>query len=95
MIKVIDKYAIEVGNHCYTTGKIFHDKKTDKDILMNTGYHSFITGAISDIAERTARDRLYDKNLTLRQALEEIKSVYYEFSNKIDDLTNQLKGNLK
>lgn len=95
MIKVTDKYGIEVSNNCYTTGKIVHNKKQDTDILINARYFTKIIQAISDITERVAKDKISKKDINLEEALKEIKTVYNNFSNKIEQLEKTLKNDFE
>ena len=92
MIKVTDKYGIEVSNNCYTTGKIIHNKKQNVDILINARYFAKMIQAISDIAERVAKDKISKKDISLKESLKEIKTVYNDFSNKIEQLEKTLKS---
>lgn len=85
MIHVTDKYAIRVDKFQYTSGLIVKNKKGEEH-LTNCRYFSKITNAFKDIAERTVKDTLSDSDMSLKEAIETINSIYSEFDKKMDDV---------
>lgn len=89
MIHVTDKYAIRVDNFQYISGLIRKDKK-GRELLTECRYFSKITNAFKDIAERTVKDTLSDSDMSLKEAVETIDSIYSEFDKKMDDVWDSI-----
>lgn len=85
MIHVTDKYAIRVDKFQYTSGLIVKNKK-GKEHLTNCRYFSKLTNAFKDIAERKVKDTLSDSDMSLKEAVETIDSIYSEFDKKMDEV---------
>lgn len=85
MIHVTDKYAIRVDKFQYTSGLIVKNKK-GKEYLTNCRYFSKLTNAFKDIAERKVKDTLSDSDMSLKEAVETIDSIYSEFDKKMDEV---------
>lgn len=85
MIHVTDKYAIRVDKFQYTSGLIVKNKK-DEEHLTDCRYFSKITNAFKDIAERKVKDTLSDSDMSLKEAVETIDSIYSEFDKKMDEV---------
>lgn len=85
MIHVTDKYAIRVDKFQYTSGLIVKNKK-GKEHLTDCRYFSKLTNAFKDIAERKVKDTLYDSDMSLKEAVETIDSIYSEFDKKMDEV---------
>lgn len=85
MIHVTDKYAIRVDKFQYTSGLIVKNKKGEEH-LTNCRYFSKITNAFKDIAERKVKDTLSDSDMSLKEAVETIDSIYSEFDKKMDEV---------
>ena len=85
MIHVTDKYAIRVDKFQYTSGLIVKNKKSEEH-LTDCRYFSKITNAFKDIAERKVKDTLSDSDMSLKEAVETIDSIYSEFDKKMDEV---------
>lgn len=85
MIHVTDKYAIRVDKFQYTSGLIVNNKKGEEH-LTDCRYFSKLTNAFKDIAERKVKDTLSDSDMSLKEAVETIDSIYSEFDKKIDEV---------
>lgn len=89
MIHVTDKYAIRVDKFQYTSGLIVKNKKGEEH-LTDCRYFSKITNAFKDIAERKVKDTLSDSDMSLKEAVETIDSIYSEFDKKMDDVWDSI-----
>lgn len=89
MIHVTDKYAIRVDKFQYTSGLIVKNKKGEEH-LADCRYFSKITNAFKDIAERTVKDTLSDSDMSLKEAIETIDSIYSEFDKKMDEVWDSI-----
>lgn len=89
MIHVTDKYGIRVDKFQYISGLIRKDKK-GRELLTDCRYFSKITNAFKDIAERTVKDTLSDSDMSLKEAIETIDSIYSEFDKKMDDVWDSI-----
>lgn len=85
MIRITDKYAIRVDKFQYTSGLIVKDKKGEEHIT-DCRYFSKLTNAFKDIAERTVKDTLANNDMSLKEAIETIDSIYSEFDKKMDEV---------
>ena len=85
MIHVTDKYAIRVDKFQYTSGLIVKNKKGEEH-LTDCRYFSKIANAFKDIAERKVKDTLSDSDMSLKEAVETIDSIYSEFDKKMDEV---------
>ena len=85
MIHVTDKYAIRVDKFQYTSGLIVKNKKGEEH-LTDCRYFPKITNAFKDIAERKVKDTLSDSDMSLKEAVETIDSIYSEFDKKMDEV---------
>lgn len=85
MIHVNDKYAIRVDNFQYISGLLRKDKK-GREFLVDCRYFSKLTNAFKDIAERTVKDTLANNDMSLKEAIETIDSIYSEFDKKMDEV---------
>lgn len=85
MIHVTDKYAIRVDKFQYTSGLIVKNKKGEEH-LTDCRYFSKLTNAFKDIAERKVKDTLSDSDMSLKEAVETIDSIYSEFDKKMDEV---------
>lgn len=89
MIHVTDKYAIRVDKFQYTSGLIVKNKKGEEH-LTDCRYFSKITNAFKDIAERKVKDTLSDSDMSLKEAIETIDSIYSEFDKKMDEVWDSI-----
>lgn len=89
MIHVTDKYGIRVDNFQYTSGLIVKNKKGEEH-LTDCRYFSKITNAFKDIAERKVKDTLSDSDMSLKEAVETIDSIYSEFDKKMDEVWDSI-----
>ena len=89
MIRITDKYAIRVDKFQYASGLIVKDKK-GKEHTTDCRYFSKLTNAFKDIAERTVKDTLANNDMSLKEAVETIDSIYSEFNKKMDDVWDSI-----
>ena len=89
MIHVTDKYAIRVDKYQYTSGLIVKNKK-GKEHLTDCRYFSRLTNAFKDIAERKVKDTLSNSDMSLKEAVETIDSIYSEFDKKMDEVWDSI-----
>lgn len=90
MIKVNENYGITVDDYQYISGRIYYSKKEEREVIQKPRYYSKITSALEDIAEREARDRLQEKDMSLIEAIETIKQVYSEVSQKLEEIQQSI-----
>lgn len=80
MIRVNDKYVIEVDT-CYTAQ--IDTKKKDKEgkpIRKTIGYFTNLSNAIKGIAENEVGEVLADGEYSLKDAIAEVKAIYEKFN---------------
>lgn len=85
MIRVNDKYVIEVDSLNYTAQ--IDTKKKDKEgnpVRKTIGYYSNIANAMKGIAENEVGEVLADGEYSLKEAIAEVKSIYGEFNHIFD-----------
>lgn len=90
MIDVGEGWVIDVDKYQYIAGK----KKLYKDGkfgILDPHYVRTLSAAIADICERSAKERLQDKDMSLKEAVEVLRSTYEEFGAKVDELNILLK----
>ena len=85
MMRITYKYAILVDKSQYSSGLIVKDKK-GKEHITDCRYFSKLTIAFQDSAERTVKDTLANNDMSLKEAVETIDSIYSEFDKKMDDV---------
>lgn len=90
MIKVNENYGIIVDDYQYAGGRIYYNKKTGREVIQKPRYYSRLTSALEDIAEREASDRMQEKDMSLLEAIETIKQVYLEVSQKLDEIQRSI-----
>lgn len=90
MIKVNENYGIIVDDYQYIGGRIYYSKKVGREVIQKPRYYSRLTSALEDIAEREARDRMQEKDMSLLEAIETIKQVYLEVSQKLDKIQRSI-----
>ena len=90
MIKVNESYGIIVDDYQYISGRIYYSKKQGREVIQKPRYYSRLTSALEDIAEREARDRMQEKDMSLLEAIETIKQVYLEVSQKLDEIQRSI-----
>ncbi|MBR1853400.1 MAG: hypothetical protein IJ794_09715 [Lachnospiraceae bacterium] len=90
MIRVNDKYVIEVDNYCFTAQVDLH--KADKDgrpLRKNVGYYSTFAGAMQGIARNEEREVLAGQGeITLADAIRISKKIYGEFNDLLRSAMN-------
>lgn len=90
MIRVNDKYVIEVDNYCFTAQVDLH--KEDKDgrpIRKNVGYYSTFAGAMKGIARYEEKEMLMQPmEVPLAEAIQTIQGIYKEFSDLLRSAMN-------
>ena len=90
MIKVNESYGIIVDDYQYIGGRIYYSKKQGREVIQKPRYYSRLTSALEDIAERETRDRMQEKDMSLLEAIETIKQVYLEVSQKLDEIQRSI-----
>lgn len=90
MIKVNENYGIVVDDYQYIGGRIYYSKKEGREVIQKPRYYSRLTSALEDIAEREARDRLQEKDMSLIEAIKTIKQVYSEVSKKLEEIQQSI-----
>lgn len=91
MIRVIGKYGVEVGDKCFTIGKV--SKQTNKntgetsEVLTNPGYYTSLAGSLEGIRKRMQLEALKDLDGTLEAAVEAVKAVDARFEALIGKIT--------
>lgn len=85
MIEVYKDWVIDVDSRQYITGKRYRDKKGNVS-MSNQRYFRTLSHAVADIAERVSKERLQDKDMSLKEAVEVLRSTYEEFGAKVDEL---------
>ena len=85
MIEVYKDWVIAVDSRQYITGKRYRDKKGDVS-LGDQRYFRTLSQAVADIAERVSKERLQNKNMSLKEAVEVLRSTYEEFGAEVDEL---------
>ena len=59
--------------------------------MSNQRYFRTLSQAVADIAERVSKERLQDKDMSLKEAVEVLRITYEEFGAKVDELNMLLK----
>lgn len=91
MIRVMDKYGIEVSEKCYTVGKI--GKVTDKkigevrEVLQCSAYCSTIANALNALRRRIHMDAVKTFDGTLEEAVDKIKAIDDRFNAEVAKIT--------
>lgn len=90
MIRVVDKYGIEVGDKCYAAGKIGKqtDKKTGKEIeyIQNPAYCTSVRSALKAIRKRMQLDALKNMDCALETAINEIRALDERFEKLVENI---------
>lgn len=85
MIEVYQGWAIAIDSRQYIPGKRYRDKKGNIS-LSNQRYFRTLSQTVADIAERVSKERLQDKDMRLKEAVEVLRSTYEEFGAKVNEL---------
>lgn len=87
MIKITDKYFVEARDDQYTVLKV--TKRDDReDCKIYLTYHRDLESAIESIMRKVQRDRLSNNDMTLSEAIRELKLINQEFSDKLTAALN-------
>lgn len=94
MIRVIDKYGIEVGDKCYAAGKIGKQKVTDKntktttevEYIQNPAYCTSVRSALKAIRKRMQLDALKNMDCALETAINEIRALDERFEKLVENI---------
>ena len=85
MIKVTDKYMIKASEDCYTVYEV-KISESGKEYTTNATYYGEMTSAINNILHRMQRRKLdSDEVITLKEAIEELRTAKEEFTKLIED----------
>ena len=87
MIHVIDKYGIEVGDKCFSAGKIGKVKQTNKETkvttevicIQNPAYCTSVQSAIKAVRKRMQMDALKNFDGDLEAAIGKIQETDARF----------------
>ena len=90
MIEVYKDWVIDVDSRQYITGKRYRDKKGNVS-MSNQRYFRTLSQAVADIAERVSKEKLQDKDMSLKEAVGVLRSTYEEVGAKVDELNILLK----
>lgn len=90
MIKIIGKYGIDVGDKCYSAGKIGKqiDKKTgmETEYIQNPAYCTSVQSALSAIRKRMQMDALRGQDCDLETATNKIRALDERFEKAIEKI---------
>ena len=90
MIRVLDKYGIEVSDRCYAVGKICTttDKKTGKqvDIIQAPSYCTSVESAIKSLRRRLHMEGLKSFDGTLGEAVKRVQEMDDKFNAEISTI---------
>ena len=95
MIRVIDKYGIEVSDKCYAAGKIGKTKVTDKKTnvttevicIQNPSYCTSVQSALKAIRKRMQMDALKNIDGDLETAVAAIRALDERFEKMVEKIT--------
>lgn len=89
MIKVTDKYSIDVDSMNYTirdTSKTWVDKKTGEKTVPAVAYCTTLESALSKIRALMKTDVLIDKDITLDEAIRLVREENRRFEGLLSRL---------
>lgn len=91
MIRIMDKYGIEVSDKCYAVGKIGKsvDKKTGKEseILLHPSYCTSVASALNALRKRLHMDVVKSFDGTLEEAVSKINAIDDRFNAELAKIT--------
>ena len=91
MIRIMDKYGIEVSDKCYAVGKIGKsiDKKTGKEseTLLHPAYCTSIASALKALRGRLIADSIKSFDGTLEEAVDRIRTLDDRFNAELAKIT--------
>lgn len=91
MIRVMDKYGIEVSEKCYAVGKIGKsiNKKTGEvnEDLQHPAYCTSIANALGVIRKRLHMDAVKSFDGTLEDAIDKIRAIDDRFHAEVAKIT--------
>ncbi len=88
MIHVIDKYYIKADDRDYTVC----EQKTDKEGNISykpISYHIGLSHAVQRVMRIIQAERLSEHDMTIYEAIREVKSLHDEFEKMLDALNEQ------
>ena len=74
----------------FSRGRFSVKNKKGEEHLTDCRYFSKLTDAFKDIAEKTVKDTLSDSDMSLKEAVETIDSIYSEFDKKMDEVWDSI-----
>lgn len=90
MIRVLDKYGIEVSDRCYAVGKICRttDKKTGKvvEVLQAPSYCTSVESAIKSLRKRLHMEGLKSFDGTLDEAVKCVQEMDGRFNKEMEKI---------
>lgn len=90
MIRVLDKYGIEVSDKCYAVGKICTttDKKTGKEleVLQAPSYCTTVEAAIKSLRRRLHMEGLKSFDGTLEDAVKRVQAMDDKINRELEKI---------
>ena len=76
MIKVNEKYSIRSDEYCYVVMQNKTSKAKGNEYTINCGYYATLYDALKSIVEREQREIVQNKDMNLKEALENYVNRY-------------------
>lgn len=98
MIKVNEKYLIDVDDYNYTVYEdkpsTYFDKSKNKDVIKRpvVGYYSSLSKALLGIRDRMVRDELKNLEGTIEEALRVVNNITSDFQSVMDRILAEQEG---
>ena len=90
MIRIMDKYGIEVSDKCYAVGKIGKsvNKKTgeETEMLQSPAYCTSVQGALKSLRKRMHLEALKSFEGTLDEAVKKIQNLDDRFGKEMEKI---------
>lgn len=90
MIRIMDKYGIEVSDKCYAVGKISKsvNKKTgeEAEVIQTPAYCTTIAGALKTLRSRMHLEALKSFEGTLEEAVKKIQGLDDRFGKELEKI---------
>ncbi len=90
MIRIMDKYGIEVSDKCYAVGKIGKsvnkNTKEETEVIQSPAYCTSVEGALKSLRKRMHLEALKSFEGTLEEAVKKIQSLYERFNRELEKI---------
>lgn len=85
MIKLDDEYGISIDKaaRCYQVGRIGIDKDTGKETVRGEWFYVTLAQALEGYMRKTQRTFVKEHDITLKQAITELKKMRNDFEEKL------------